>query len=299
MQCKVPLLLLQASLLGLFSEAGFVCLDFQIHERQIENRRQQVVMHRRWVQAKFVYSHSKLPAHSSAIDQEADVQQCNTQRSDAQQANIQQATAQQADIQQASVHQAHTRQANTPGLVLLNCQEQPCAAEYETRHADLPSASCQHNCGMMESHDADLQKATHHRQQPHNDAVSHDGLKHRQCSQGVSSFPAPWPSNGQMPHDHQIRHVTERTMQHQLSTAEQQSPSRAGTPNTQGNYTQKQQGTRQGQHQEWEWGGSTPDLEQLTGGLFSDEHLEEVCAHHNLLMSVPMVHTAKPQDMLL
>ena len=35
--------------------AGFSCSDYKVHERQIENRRQDIVMHRRWVQAVFTY----------------------------------------------------------------------------------------------------------------------------------------------------------------------------------------------------------------------------------------------------
>ena len=47
--------MLQEVLISLFKTAGFTCDDYRLHERQIENRRQQVVMHRRWVQAIFTY----------------------------------------------------------------------------------------------------------------------------------------------------------------------------------------------------------------------------------------------------
>lgn len=47
--------MLQEMLISLFKAAGFTCDDYRLHERQIENRRQQVVMHRRWVQAVFTY----------------------------------------------------------------------------------------------------------------------------------------------------------------------------------------------------------------------------------------------------
>ena len=47
--------MLQEMLISLFKAAGFTCDDYRLHERQIENRRQQVVMHRRWVQAIFTY----------------------------------------------------------------------------------------------------------------------------------------------------------------------------------------------------------------------------------------------------
>ena len=50
----------QDSLISLFTAAGFTCNDYRVHERQIENRRQDVVMHRRWVQAVFTYN----PAHA-------------------------------------------------------------------------------------------------------------------------------------------------------------------------------------------------------------------------------------------
>lgn len=48
--------MLQEMLISLFKAAGFTCNDYRLHERQIENRRQQVVMHRRWVQAIFTYT---------------------------------------------------------------------------------------------------------------------------------------------------------------------------------------------------------------------------------------------------
>ena len=48
--------MLQEMLISLFKAAGFTCNDYSLHERQIENRRQQVVMHRRWVQAIFTYT---------------------------------------------------------------------------------------------------------------------------------------------------------------------------------------------------------------------------------------------------
>ena len=47
--------MLQEMLISLFKAAGFTCDDYRLHERQIENRRQRVVMHRRWVQAIFTY----------------------------------------------------------------------------------------------------------------------------------------------------------------------------------------------------------------------------------------------------
>ena len=40
----------------LFGNAGFVCKEYKVHERQIENKRRELTMHRRWVQAIFLYS---------------------------------------------------------------------------------------------------------------------------------------------------------------------------------------------------------------------------------------------------
>lgn len=314
---KMCSLLLQASLLGLFCEAGFACADFQIHERQIENRKQQVVMHRRWVQAKFVYSHSQLPASvlGSAMNKQADAQQAHTQQASAQQANTQQANTQQANIQQASAQQAdmhqaytpqadaqqaHTQQVNMPGLVLQHPYTmQPCAVDHETRRDDIPSASCQHSCDMIGLHDSDSWQATQHRQQPHNNACLHDTPKYRQCSEGSSCVSSPWLSDDQLPHDRQRHQATEQIMQQQVSSGGQYSPSCGSTVKAKTTNAQYQQRTRQGLYQEWEQGGSTPDVEQLTGGLFNNEQLEEVCAHHNLLVSVPLFPTAKPHNMLL
>lgn len=47
----------------LFLDAGFTCQDYKVHERQIENRRQEVTMHRRWVQAVFTLAPQQATAH--------------------------------------------------------------------------------------------------------------------------------------------------------------------------------------------------------------------------------------------
>lgn len=51
------------SLMKLFLDAGFTCKDYKVHERQIENRRQGVTMHRRWVQAVFTHQPSQASSH--------------------------------------------------------------------------------------------------------------------------------------------------------------------------------------------------------------------------------------------
>jgi hypothetical protein len=43
----------QAALQELFQNAGFICKDVHVHERTVENRRKQSVMHRRWLQGVF------------------------------------------------------------------------------------------------------------------------------------------------------------------------------------------------------------------------------------------------------
>ncbi len=47
----------------LFLDAGFTCQDYRVHERQIENRRQEVTMHRRWVQAVFTLAPQQASSH--------------------------------------------------------------------------------------------------------------------------------------------------------------------------------------------------------------------------------------------
>ncbi len=54
--CHALLCLLQESLVKLFLDAGFRCEEYKVHERQIENRQQEVTIHRRWVQAVFTYA---------------------------------------------------------------------------------------------------------------------------------------------------------------------------------------------------------------------------------------------------
>ena len=68
---------LQDSLTSLFQTAGFTCNDYRVHERQIENRRQDVIMHRRWVQAVFTYN----PAHATQTDPTAAHQEAVTHQS--------------------------------------------------------------------------------------------------------------------------------------------------------------------------------------------------------------------------
>jgi hypothetical protein len=57
---------MQATLLELFTAAGFECEDMCIHERQVHNRAKELIMNRRWIQATFRYVKQPLTAKTGS-----------------------------------------------------------------------------------------------------------------------------------------------------------------------------------------------------------------------------------------
>ena len=61
---------MQTDLRGLFARHGFTCQQMHVQQRQIENRQQGIVMHRRWIQAVFTYQGPARPATQEASQTE-------------------------------------------------------------------------------------------------------------------------------------------------------------------------------------------------------------------------------------
>lgn len=62
---------LQASLLNLFTQAGFECEDVRVHERQVQNRAKDLTMERRWIQAVFRYRGQAWKPGPAIVENEA------------------------------------------------------------------------------------------------------------------------------------------------------------------------------------------------------------------------------------
>ena len=77
--CQYGFHLFQATLLRLFKDAGFRCVDYKVHERQIENRLREVTMHRRWVQAVFCHApdQATAPTISDKTTDSSQAHACN------------------------------------------------------------------------------------------------------------------------------------------------------------------------------------------------------------------------------
>lgn len=279
---------LQVSLKKLFQDAGFTCLEFEIHERQIENRKQQVVMHRRWVQATFLYTPSN-PIRLGSSPKI--VQQANEHRG---------VSLPCLPQQQQQQHTADypSRQANTV----------PHTADHSTHQANSLPRTWQHNCHKVSANASDPQQAKRCRHQPpgrvqctmpHKDSA----LQNSTCCNSstlwachnnpsalshVSHLGSEQPSIQlhEDPHEQQLQQALSPgqhssgcrcSLEADSGSAELQLAATSAGSEQQQQATQAQlQHEMQAQQQEWEQGGSTPDVEQLTGCLFSEEQLEEV-----------------------
>lgn len=214
--------------MGLFNDAGFTCENFQIFEREIENRKQQVVMHRRWVQATFVHQ-SKI-----SVNEEGRVNDPSASKSDGQQ------QLPNADMLPPQLHQTQEACSESQGV---------------PQHISDVTGSC----------DEGSRRRTH-------TAVASSPYAHagddKQCAQATQlqltdAVSTAQPAMG--PASSAIAMLQSANSPPQLAA------------HSQGGCESQDVPAQQRQQQEWEPGGTTPDVEPFTGTLFQEEQLEEVC----------------------
>lgn len=265
--------MLQEILTGLFKAAGFTCEDYRLHERQIENRRQQVVMHRRWVQAVFTYN----PPAQPCLQPTAHTQARQDEHGSDSDARAPAAADQQPSLESNSSAQAQHNSAL--GSYALPSDQQILATNQQAlvRNQQAPATN-QQAAGKA------LLAAPQESQQP-----SSPGASVLACAPQPSW---PVPSCSSQPCDQQqqsvqsqqgSQHAPGTTMTTDAVALEQMSQCAAGMAAAASSaVTQKQ---------EWEEGGTTPEQEPLTGCLFADSTFEEVLlSPMPNPCSVPLVH---------
>lgn len=251
----------QEMLTGLFEAAGFTCDDYRLHERQIENRRQQVVMHRCWVQAVFTYNPPAQPCLQPTAPLTQALQDGHGSDSHARAAA--------AADQQPSLDSSSSAQAQHSGALgrhalpsdqqaLATNQQAPATKQQPAGKASLAAAQTQ------------AQLAAHQEsQQPSSPDAS-----------ALACAPQPsWPvpSCSSQACDQQQHSVQgQQGSQHAPST-EMMTGALALEQMTQCEAGQAAAACSAAtQRQEWEEGGTTPEQEPLTGCLFADSTFEEV-----------------------
>lgn len=156
-------------------------------------------------------------------------------------------------------------------------QQQSDIASHKADHASAECPLCHQSYTVVNTGISKTQQATQSNTQSVKEAVGQEPSQHYSCSHkscndplAASATRTPSPTASVQSLHHQ---------QQQQTVAQDHSCSKCScTPDPQSAQAHGQQ-TGSVQHQEWEQGGSTPDVEQLTGSLFNDDTLEEVCIH--------------------
>ena len=268
----------QDSLVKLFQDAGFRCEEYKVHERQIENRRQEVTMHRRWVQAAFTYLPNKPhtgPPTSTVSAEPTLMAQANAATSEA--------TA-----------DRHTRQGATSAL---GCTAQPAMlSDHQqlpgplgravTGTSSLPHATVPVTPSQQTDQDhqhcisaALAPGSKHHRSQAAADEgqqllSSPDSLQAVASAQQACGSAEPQYMSG-------VANRQLPTAPGQASRQQQQGqgkPVAADSRARPGTEQEGQCGAAVGivQRQEWEERGTEPEEGLLTGSLFDEDGFEEV-----------------------
>ncbi len=271
----------------LFLDAGFTCQDYKVHERQIENRRQEVTMHRRWVQAVFTLAPQQATAHrhiSNAPQQLPAELQLGPKPNQATGAGH--ADSCRGDIYGCSRQLPHSQQASSQ--VDNGDDDDDQSALPATMLA--PPVSQQSNLQHRESTGNCHAASSIQQQALVNDSAT-SGLVHQQSAvpDGLPAAAPPQQAHGiaasqQLPENHNRQQpagpdgtATQRQSQNTDVGVE---PSALLPPLHQGE-TQLGAAAAQlppdaVQRQEWEEEGTTPEEGPLTGSLFAEDGLEEV-----------------------
>lgn len=277
----------------LFLDAGFTCQDYKVHERQIENRRQQVTMHRRWVQAVFTLAPTQATAHghiskqisnallqvpaelrqTPKLDQATDAGHAGSCRGDSYGCSHQLPHSQQASSQRdMGGDDDDNDQCALPTTML---------APHATQQANLQR---RHSTGNGHAGPSGQQQT-----QVSDSATA--GLLHQQSGlpHGLPAAASSQQAHGiaasqQLPETNNRQHPDgpdgTATQRQRQTTDVGEEPSANLPPLYQG---AKQHGTAAAQlppdtvqRQEWEEGGTTPQEGPITGSLFAEDGLEEV-----------------------
>lgn len=256
-------------------------------------------MHRRWVQATFCYATGSLPSHENNDD---NTQQANHHQPAPTQAQPQQHQhqtehgcgfakhrVQQADIQPASRPTELKIVNASPSQQAIQCEHQLECTQQSEMLSQVPASQAgpAHDkiAHAVRPADVNLQPQFSQLHPDHASEPSASSLEQQQ--QQRSLLPGRQTEASTAGHQHQSQAaIPESEQQHETGSghsAWQQQLQMAGSS------AAKQQHEGRMQHQEWDTGGSTPDLEQLTGCLFNDDQLEEVGL---LIMTSTLIETA-------
>ena len=264
--------MLQEMLVSLFKAAGFTCNDYKVHDRQIENRQQQVVMHRRWVQAIFTYKPQTVASPQPGVPLPA------------------------------VAPPRPPLQAQAPA--------QPEAAlktNQEDRHLKASTAAAplaDPHSGAHTSSNTSQRRTASGGQAPPSDqqaAVTNHQPAWQQES-AASQPQQPWSSDAALPASApglpQDGYVAQPVGKQQGDQNQQGSAGASGLSSTTDASVPGLQAHQEGaiavakcsltQRQEWEEGGTNPEQEAITGCLFADSTLEEVKLRSDLAVHLRM-----------
>ena len=293
----------------LFLDAGFTCQDYKVHERQVENRRQEVTMHRRWVQAVFTrvqqqasaFKHIsnaplQVPAelHSRPKPNQAtSAGHADSCRGDSHSCSCRPPHSQQASSQVASGDDDNDNddQCALPTTLLAP----PASQQSKLQHCDSTGN------GHAASSGQQLSTQFNDSATPvlvHQQSALPDGLPAAASSQQAHGTAASQqlPENDNRQHPDGTDGMASQRQRHNTDVGVE--PSAILPPLHQG---EKQHGAAAAQlppdtvqRQEWEEGGITPEEGPLTGSLFAEDGLEEVllycCALPLLLHPIGSEH---------
>lgn len=252
------ILMLQEMLVSLFKAAGFTCNDYKVHERQIENRQQQVVMHRRWVQAIFTYKPQTVDFSQAGPPPQAGGGPPLQAQAPAQpEAALE--TNQEDRHLKASTAAAPSADPHPSSQTSSKTRQRRSASGRQALPSDQQAAATNHQPAWQQ------ESAASQPQQPRtSDATS-----------PASASPVPQDGCGAQPVGGQ-------------QGAKSQPGSAGGTAFTSlhGSSAPEMEAQQEGgmaaaacsvaQRQEWEEGETSPEQEPITGCLFADSTLEEV-----------------------
>ncbi|KAL0024741.1 hypothetical protein WJX77_012493 [Trebouxia sp. C0004] len=279
------------SLMKLFLDAGFTCEEYKVHERQIENRRQEVTMHRRWVQAVFTYAAPQATPHKHISNaplqvpaehqsgpnpnQAADAGHagsCKTSYGCTSRLSHRQQASSQVDHGDDDDDDVDDDQSALPTTMLVSpASQQPNLQHCHSTGNGHAGPSGQQQAQIDDSATLEL---------VHQQSALPDGLPAAASSQQAHGIAA----SQQLPENTSRQHpdgpdgmATQRQRQNTGAGAE---PSAIVPPLHQ---AEKQYGVAAAQlppdavqRQEWEEGGTTPEEGPLTGSLFVENGLQEV-----------------------
>lgn len=281
--------MLQEMLVSLFKAAGFTCNGYKVHERQIENRQQQVVMHRRWVQAIFTYKPRAVDLPQTRVPLPA--------------VGPPQAGGPPLQAQAPAQPEATSETNEEDQLLKANTAAAPLADHHPTSQKSSSTSQGRTTSGSQAPPSDQQAAATNHQpawqQQP---AAS-------QPQQPWSSDATSPASASRVPQD---GCVAQPVGKQQGANHQQGSAGATALTSSHGASVPGLEAQQEGsvaaptcsvatQGQEWQEGGINPEQEPLTGCLFADSTLEEVklrscLAVHLLVQCMALDELAHLQD---